>query len=177
MLYYGDEIGMGDNIWLFDRDGVRTPMQWSNDRNGGFSRADPERLYLPPIMNDQYGYQIYNVEQQMKRENSLLQWVRAQIHVRKQYKAFGHGTYREIYSANESVLTFLREYRGQTLLCVNNLSDRPQGVSLHLPEFAGVTPRELSGGMPFPVIDDDRAWTVTLAPHGFFWFDLNPQED
>ncbi|HKM25006.1 MAG TPA: maltose alpha-D-glucosyltransferase, partial [Corynebacterium sp.] len=120
VLYYGDEIGMGDNIWLYDRDGVRTPMQWSNDRNGGFSRAEPERLYLPAIQNDQYGFQTVNVENSMKRDNSLLHWVRSQIKVRQQYKAFGRGTYREVPSENEAVLTFLREYKGETILCVNN---------------------------------------------------------
>ncbi len=172
VLYYGDEIGMGDNIWLFDRDGVRTPMQWSSDRNGGFSRADPERLYLPPIQNDQYGYAVYNVENQMKRENSLLHWLRAQIHVRKQYRAFGHGTYREVDSANDAVLSFLREHGDEKILCVNNFSQRPQAVSLDLGEFAGVTPRELSGGAQFPGITREP-WVVTLAPHGFFWFDLS----
>jgi maltose alpha-D-glucosyltransferase/alpha-amylase len=172
VLYYGDEIGMGDNIWLYDRDGVRTPMQWSNDRNGGFSKADPERLYLPAIQNDQYGYQTINVENQMKRDNSLLQWIRSQIHVRQQYKAFGLGTYREIDSENETVLTFLREYRHETVLCVNNLSDRPQAVSLDLSEFVGTVPRELSGGEPFPEIRK-YPWVVMLPPHGYYWFDLS----
>ncbi|NLA55492.1 MAG: maltose alpha-D-glucosyltransferase [Corynebacterium humireducens] len=172
VLYYGDEIGMGDNIWLYDRDGVRTPMQWSNDRNGGFSRAEPERLYLPAIQNDQYGFQTVNVENSMKRDNSLLHWVRSQIKVRQQYKAFGRGTYREVPSENEAVLTFLREYKGETILCVNNLSDRPQAVSLDLSEFSGVTPRELSGGESFPPIRH-YPWVVTLAPHAYFWFDLS----
>ncbi|MDO5513512.1 maltose alpha-D-glucosyltransferase, partial [Corynebacterium sp.] len=172
VLYYGDEIGMGDNIWLYDRDGVRTPMQWSNDRNGGFSKADPERLYLPAIQNDQYGYQTVNVENAMKRDNSLLHWVRSQIKVRQQYKAFGLGTYREVDSANESVLTFLREYKDEAILCVNNLSDRPQAVSLDLSEFSGAHPRELSGGEMFPPVKQDP-WVVTLAPHAYFWFDIS----
>ncbi|GAB3945257.1 maltose alpha-D-glucosyltransferase [Corynebacterium tapiri] len=177
VLYYGDEIGMGDNIWLADRDGVRTPMQWSSDRNGGFSTADPERLYLPAIQNDQYGYASVNVDNQMKRENSLLKWTRAHIHVRKQYKSFGRGTYREIHSTNESVLSFLREYKGETILCVNNLSDCPQPVTLDLSEFQGISPRELTGGQLFPAIEDHPV-TFTLAPHGFFWFDLSaPEED
>lgn len=174
VLYYGDEIGMGDNIWLYDRDGVRTPMQWSNDRNGGFSKADPERLYLPAIQNDQYGYQAINVENQMKRDNSLLQWIRSQIHVRQQYKAFGLGEYREIDSENETVLTFLREYKDETVLCVNNLSDRPQAVSLDLSEFAGIRPRELSGGEYFPEVRK-YPWVVMLAPHAYFWFDLSEE--
>lgn len=175
VLYYGDEIGMGDNIWLQDRDGVRTPMQWSNDRNGGFSKADPERLYLPAIQNDQYGYAQVNVESQLNRENSLLRWLRNQILIRKQYRAFGAGTYREVSSTNDSVLTFLREHKGQTILCVNNMSKYPQAVSLDLREFAGHTPREVSGGQLFPTIAE-REWVVTLAPHGFFWFDLTADE-
>ncbi|QMV84909.1 maltose alpha-D-glucosyltransferase [Corynebacterium hindlerae] len=171
VLYYGDEIGMGDNIWLHDRDGVRTPMQWNADRNGGFSKADPERLFLPAIQNAQYGYGAVNVETQMNQENSLLKWTRSLIHVRKQYKAFGLGSFREIESTNNAVFAYLREYGQQTILCVNNLSKRPQAVSLDLSEFVRVVPRELTGGADFPKIDD-RDWTVTLAPHGFFWFDL-----
>ncbi|MFV8380705.1 maltose alpha-D-glucosyltransferase [Corynebacterium hindlerae] len=171
VLYYGDEIGMGDNIWLHDRDGVRTPMQWNADRNGGFSKADPERLFLPAIQNAQYGYGAVNVETQMNQENSLLKWTRSLIHVRKQYKAFGLGSFREIESSNNAVFAYLREYENQTILCVNNLSKRPQAVSLDLSEFVRVVPRELTGGADFPKIDD-RDWTVTLAPHGFFWFDL-----
>lgn len=176
VLYYGDEIGMGDNIWLPDRDGVRTPMQWSSDRNGGFSKADPERLYLPAIQNDRFGYAQVNVENQLKQENSLLQWIRNQIMIRKQYSAFGAGTYREIDSTNDAVLTFLREHHGQTLLCVNNMSRHPQAVSLDLREFAGQTPREVSGGQLFPTIAE-REWVVTLAPHGFFWFDLSGETE
>ncbi|WP_290216952.1 maltose alpha-D-glucosyltransferase [Corynebacterium atrinae] len=175
VLYYGDEIGMGDNIWLYDRDGVRTPMQWSSDRNGGFSKADPERLYLPAIQNDQYGYATVNVETQMKRDNSLLQWTRAQIHIRQQYHAFGRGSYTEVDCPNDAVLTFIREYRGERILCVNNLSDRPQAVSLDLARYSGVTPRELSGGEMFPEITE-HPWVVTLPPHGFFWFDLSEEE-
>ena len=176
VLYYGDEIGMGDNIWLPDRDGVRTPMQWSNDRNGGFSKADPERLYLPAIQNDRFGYAQVNVETQLTQENSLLQWIRNQIMIRKQYRAFGKGTYREIDSTNEAVLTFLREYKGQTILCVNNMSKLPQAVALDLSEFAGITPREVSGGQYFPTIGE-RQCVFTLAPHGFFWLDLTGEEE
>lgn len=176
VLYYGDEIGMGDNIWLPDRDGVRTPMQWSNDRNGGFSKADPERLYLPAIQNDRFGYAQINVETQLKQENSLLQWIRNQIMIRKQYRAFGKGTYREIDSTNDAVLTFVREHKGQTILCVNNMSKLPQAVALDLSEFAGITPRELSGGQYFPTIGE-RQCVFTLAPHGFFWLDLSGEEE
>lgn len=172
ILYYGDEIGMGDNIWLQDRDGVRTPMQWSADRNGGFSKADPEKLYLPPVQNDRYGYQQVNVESQMEIKNSLLHWTRSQIAIRKQYKAFGLGTYREVSCENKTVLAYLREYNGENILCVNNLSDRPQAVMMDLQEFNGVTPRELSGGEYFPTIGE-LPWLVTLPPHGFFWFDIS----
>lgn len=171
VLYYGDEIGMGDNIWLPDRDGVRTPMQWSSDRNGGFSPADPERLYLPAIQNDQYGYQTVNVQNQMKQENSLLKWTRAHIQVRKQYHAFGRGSYRELSTDNEAILAFLREYDGETILCINNLSAIPQAAELDLSEFAGTQPRELTGGAEFPALTEDPM-LFTLAPHGFFWFEL-----
>ncbi|AGS35438.1 trehalose synthase [Corynebacterium maris DSM 45190] len=175
-LYYGDEIGMGDNIWLSDRDGVRTPMQWSSDRNGGFSRADPERLYLPAIMNDQYGYSTVNVENQMRRENSMLHWTREHVLVRKQYKAFGRGTYREVPSGNEHVLAFLREHKGEAILCVNNFSSRPQAVKLDVSEFEGVTPRELTGGELFPEVKHYPI-TVTLPPHGFFWYDMSGEDN
>lgn len=175
ILYYGDEIGMGDNIWLTDRDGVRTPMQWSGDRNGGFSKADPERLYLPVIQNAEYGYQSMNVEAQMRRENSLLKWVRAHVHVRKQFKAFGRGAYRELPTTNPAVLAFVREYKNETILCVNNFSSRPQAVQLDLSEWAGITPRELTGGEYFPMLSD-LPQTFTLSPQGFFWFDLSVED-
>lgn len=171
-LYYGDEIGMGDNIWLPDRDGVRTPMQWSNDRNGGFSTADPERLYLPPIRNDQYGFHIINVASQMKLENSLLHWVRKMVHTRKQYKAFGRGSFVEVEHPNPHVLAFIREFEGERILCVHNLSSRPQAVEMQLADYAGAVPRELTGGEQFPAIGE-LPWLVTLAPQGFFWFDIS----
>ena len=171
-LYYGDEIGMGDNIWLPDRDGVRTPMQWNADRNGGFSRTDPERLYLPAIRNDTYGYQAINVESQMERENSLLHWVREHVHIRKQYKAFGRGDYQEVEHSNPHVLAFIREYDGERILCINNMSSLPQPVEMNLSHFAGVVPRELSGNIEFPAIGE-LPWLVTLAPHGHFWFDIS----
>ncbi|AZA14075.1 maltose alpha-D-glucosyltransferase [Corynebacterium choanae] len=174
VLYYGDEIGMGDNIWLGDRDGVRTPMQWSADRNAGFSTADPEELYLPAIQNASYGFQAVNVEAQMKSENSLLKWNRDLIHVRKQHPAFGLGSYRELAHSNEAVLVFLRETDEHTLLCVNNMAARPQSVELDLADFIGRTPIELTGGEVFPAIGE-HPWVVTLAPHGFFWFELASQ--
>ncbi|MDK8625499.1 maltose alpha-D-glucosyltransferase [Corynebacterium appendicis] len=171
-LYYGDEIGMGDNIWLPDRDGVRTPMQWNADRNGGFSRTDPERLYLPAIRNDTYGYQAVNVESQMGRENSLLHWVRERVHIRKQYKSFGRGDYQEVEHSNPRVLAFIREYDGERILCVNNMSSLPQPVEMNLSHLAGVVPRELSGNVEFPAIGE-LPWLVTLAPHGHLWFDIS----
>lgn len=171
VLYYGDEIGMGDNIWLGDRDGVRTPMQWSPDRNAGFSKADPGRLYLPTIQDATYGYQAVNVENQASYSNSLLNWVRRLIQVRKRYEAFGLGDFRELNSDTASVLTYLRTYDDEVLLCVNNLSSYPAAVSLDLSEFAGATPVELTGSVPFPTIGTD-SYQITLPGHGFYWFEI-----
>ena len=171
ILYYGDEIGMGDNIWLGDRDAVRTPMQWSPDRNAGFSRCDPGRLYLPTIQDPTYGYQAINVESQMSSSNSLLNWVRRMVHVRKKYRAFGLGDFRELDNSTPSVLTYLREYDDERLLCVNNLSKYPQAVELDLSEFAGAIPVELTGSVPFPEIGAD-SYQITLPGHGFYWFEL-----
>lgn len=171
VLYYGDEIGMGDNIWLGDRDGVRTPMQWSPDRNAGFSKADPGRLYLPTIQDATYGYQAVNVENQASYSNSLLNWVRRLIQVRKRYEAFGLGDFRELNSDTASVLTYLRTYGDEVLLCVNNLSSYPAAVSLDLSEFAGATPVELTGSVPFPTIGTD-SYQITLPGHGFYWFEI-----
>lgn len=171
VLYYGDEIGMGDNIWLGDRDGVRTPMQWSPDRNAGFSKADPGRLYLPTIQDATYGYQAVNVENQASYSNSLLNWVRRLIQVRKRYEAFGLGDFRELNSDTASVLTYLRTFGDEVLLCVNNLSSYPAAVSLDLSEFAGATPVELTGSVPFPTIGTD-SYQITLPGHGFYWFEI-----
>ena len=171
VLYYGDEIGMGDNIWLGDRDGVRTPMQWSPDRNAGFSKADPGRLYLPTIQDATYGYQAVNVENQASYSNSLLNWVRRLIQVRKRYEAFGLGDFRELNSDTAPVLTYLRTYGDEVLLCVNNLSSYPAAVSLDLSEFAGATPVELTGSVPFPTIGTD-SYQITLPGHGFYWFEI-----
>ena len=176
VLYYGDEIGMGDNIWLGDRDGVRTPMQWSPDRNAGFSKADPGRLYLPTIQDATYGYQAVNVENQASYSNSLLNWVRRLIQVRKRYEAFGLGDFRELNSDTASVLTYLRTYGDEVLLCVNNLSSYPAAVSLDLSEFAGATPVELTGSVPFPTIGTD-SYQITLPGHGFYWFEIQLPPD
>lgn len=176
VIYYGDEIGMGDNIYLGDRDGVRTPMQWSPDRNGGFSRADPARLVLPPVMDAQYGYEAVNVEAQNNDAHSLLNWTRRMLALRGHHSAFGRGTMRFLTPQNRKIIAYLREYEGQTILCVANLSRLPQAVELDLSEFAGRIPVELTGMSPFPPIGQ-LTYLLTLAPYGFFWFQLNADAD
>ncbi|MEV0378438.1 maltose alpha-D-glucosyltransferase [Nonomuraea sp. NPDC050643] len=173
VLYYGDEIGMGDNIWLGDRDGVRTPMQWDPDRNAGFSDCDPGRLYLPVIMDPIYGYQGINVEAQQKNGGSLLHWTRRMIEIRKRHPVFGLGGYAELNSSNPSVLAFVRELGDDRMLCVNNLSRFPQPVELDLRRFVGVSPVETMGGVPFPAIGE-LPYLLTLPGHGFYWFTLPP---
>ncbi len=175
VLYYGDEIGMGDNIYLGDRDGVRTPMQWNADRNAGFSQADPQSLYLPLLLDPVYGYQALNVEAQMRSSSSLLNWTRKMLGVRKQHPVFGMGTYEELAASNPSVLAFLREFGDDRVFCVNNLSRFPQPVELDLQRFAGCTPIELTGLVRFPRIDDEP-YRLSLPGHGFFWFSLLPQD-
>ncbi len=182
VLYYGDEIAMGDNIWLGDRDGVRTPMQWTPDRNGGFSRADPARLYLPLIMDPIYGFQALNVEQQQQHRASFLHWTRRMIEIRKQHAVFGLGNYEELSSSNPSVLAFVREDDNagadgaDRILCVNNLSRFPQPVELDLRRFKGVTPVECMGGVSFPPIGELN-YLLTLPGHGFYWFQLPPPRE
>ena len=171
VLYYGDEIGMGDNIHLGDRDGVRTPMQWSIDRNGGFSRADPAELTLPPIMDPLYGFQSLNVEAQSRDPHSLLNWVKRMLGVRRQHQAFGRGELRFLRPANRKILAYLREYEGETILCVANVSRTAQAVELDLPEFNGRTPLELTARTPFPSIGA-LTYLLTLPPYGFYWFQL-----
>ncbi len=171
ILYYGDEIGMGDNIYLGDRDGVRTPMQWSGDRNAGFSRADFAQLYLPPLMDPLYGYQACNVEQQQRSPSSLLQWLRRFIQVRKAHPVFGRGTMEVLGGSNPSVLAFLRHLGEETILCVSNLSRFAQPVELDLRRFESRTPVELVGRVPFPTIGE-LPYLLTLGPHGFYWFSL-----
>ncbi len=172
VMYYGDEIGMGDNIFLGDRDGVRTPMQWSPDRNAGFSRADPARLYLPPIMDPVYGYQSVNVEAQSRSPSSFLNWMKRLIAVRKARLAFGRGDQRFLYPSNRKVLAFLRAHGGETILCVFNLSRAPQAVELDLSGFKGLVPVELFGRSVFPPIGD-LPYLLTLPGHGFYWFLLD----
>nr|WP_228643482.1 maltose alpha-D-glucosyltransferase [Microtetraspora sp. AC03309] len=171
VLYYGDEIGMGDNIWLGDRDGVRTPMQWTPDRNAGFSSCDPGRLYLPLIMDPIYGYQAINVEAQQKSPSSLLHFTKRMIEIRKRHPVFGLGEFTELNSSNPSVLAFIRELGGDRVLCVNNLSRFPQPVELDLRRFEGSTPVECMGGVPFPPVGE-LPYLLTLPGHGFYWFTL-----
>ncbi|MBV9572022.1 MAG: maltose alpha-D-glucosyltransferase [Alphaproteobacteria bacterium] len=172
IIYYGDEIGMGDNIHLGDRDGVRTPMQWSSDRNGGFSRADPAVLVLPPIMDPLYGYQAINVEAQWRDPHSLLNWLRRMLVVRGKHKAFGRGAIRFLAPQNRKVLAYLREHDGDAILCVVNVSRAAQAVELDLHEFAGRTPVELLGGSPFPLVGQ-LTYLLSLPPYGFYWFLLS----
>jgi maltose alpha-D-glucosyltransferase/alpha-amylase len=174
VLYYGDEIGMGDNLHLGDRDGVRTPMQWSSDRNGGFSRADPASLVLPSIQDPLYGYQAVNVEAQWRDPHSLLNWTRRMLAVRRQHKAFGRGTQRFLRPMNRKILAYLREYENETILCVANVSRTAQAVELDLSEFTGRVPVELSGGAAFPMIGKLN-YLVTLPPYGFVWFLLSEE--
>jgi len=171
VLYYGDELGMGDNFYLGDRDGVRTPMQWSADRNGGFSRADPQRLFLPPIMDANYGYQAINVEAQQRDPSSLLNWTRRMIQVRKAHAAFGRGSLNFLYPRNRKILAFVREHDGQSLLCVFNLARSAQAVELDLRSYAGDVPVELSGSSAFPPIGE-LPYMLTLPAYGFYWFIL-----
>jgi maltose alpha-D-glucosyltransferase/alpha-amylase len=173
-LYYGDEIGMGDNIFLGDRHGVRTPMQWSDDRNGGFSRADPASLIAPTIMDPLYGFQAINVEAQAHDTHSLLNWTRRMLAVRKQQKAFGRGNLKMLAPANRRILAYLREYtnaEGETeiILCVANMSRAAQAAELDLSTYAGKIPVEMIGGTSFPSISKLN-YLLTLPPYGFYWF-------
>jgi maltose alpha-D-glucosyltransferase/alpha-amylase len=171
VIYYGDEIGMGDNLFLKDRDGVRTPMQWSPDRNGGFSNAEPVRLYAPAVTDPTYGYAAVNVEAQERNATSLLSWMRRIIAVRKATKVFGRGTLTLLYPGNRRVLAYLREFEGETILVVANLAHTAQAVQLDLTQFAGRTPFEMLGSTAFPAIAT-APYAVTLGPYGFFWFAL-----
>lgn len=180
VIYYGDEIGMGDNIHLGDRDGVRTPMQWTPDRNGGFSRVDPARLVLPAIMDAQYGFEVVNVESQQGNPFSLLNWMRRMLTVRKKHQAFGRGSLKLIYPSNRKILAYLRSHTStdsdgnsvsETILCVANISSLAQAVELDLGEFAGRIPIEMLGGSVFPTIGQ-LPYMLTLSPYDFYWFVL-----
>ncbi|HEX2526018.1 MAG TPA: maltose alpha-D-glucosyltransferase [Geminicoccus sp.] len=176
VVYYGDELGMGDNIYLGDRDGVRTPMQWSPDRNGGFSRADPAGLVLPPIMDPLYGFETVNVEAQSRDQHSLLNWMRRMLTLRRSHQAFGRGTFRLLYPSNRKVLAYLREYENEVILCVANLSRVPQAVELDLSALAGRVPIEMTGPSAFPPIGQ-LTYLLTLPPYGFYWFQLMSEVD
>ena len=171
VIYYGDEIGMGDNFYLGDRNGVRTPMQWSPDRNAGFSYANPQKLYLPPIIDPEYHYEAINVETQQNNPDSLLWWMKRIIALRKRFKAFGQGSLDFLQPENRKVLAFLRRYQQETILVVANLSQRAQQVSLDLSEFQGRVPTELFGRVEFAPIAGGQYY-FTLGPHAFYWFSL-----
>ncbi|MFP5304596.1 MAG: maltose alpha-D-glucosyltransferase, partial [Gammaproteobacteria bacterium] len=175
IIYYGDEIGMGDNIYLGDRNGVRTPMQWSPDRNAGFSRADPQRLFLPPIMDAVYGYEAVNVESQARDPSSLLNWMRRILSVRKLHQAFGRGSLRFLAPGNRKVLAYVREYAGEIILCDVNLSRSAQPAELDLSAYRGRVPVELLGRTVFPPIGE-LPYFVTLPGYGFYWFQLAAHE-
>jgi maltose alpha-D-glucosyltransferase/alpha-amylase len=172
-MYYGDELGMGDNIYLGDRDGVRTPMQWSGDRNAGFSQADFARLYFPVIMDPVYGYQAVNVEAQQRYNTSLLNWVREMVHLRKRHPVFGRGTISLLKPHNRKIFAFVRSHEQQTVLCIFNLAQSAQPAELDLQEFEGLTPIEMTGGASFPPIG--TPYQLALAPRGFYWFLLAKQ--
>jgi len=176
IVYYGDEIGMGDNIYLGDRDGVRTPMQWRPERNAGFSRADPQRLYLQPIMDNIYGYEAVNVESQARAPWSLLNWNRRILAVRKGFTAFGRGSLRFLRPANRKILAYVREHNDEIILCVANLARSAQPVELDLSKYKGRVPIELIGRTPFPPIGE-LPYLLTLSSHGFLWFRLAPPEN
>jgi maltose alpha-D-glucosyltransferase / alpha-amylase len=171
IVYYGDEIGMGDNFFIGDRNGVRTPMQWSPDRNAGFSRADPQRLYLPPIMDSVYGYQSTNVEAQSRDPSSLLSWTKRLLAVRKTSQAFGRGARRFLRPGNRKILAYLREIGDDTILCVANLSRSAQPVELNLSSFKGRVPVEMLGRTAFPPIGE-LPYLLTISAYGFYWFRL-----
>jgi maltose alpha-D-glucosyltransferase / alpha-amylase len=175
IIYYGDEIGMGDNIYLGDRNGVRTPMQWSPDRNGGFSRCDPARLYTPPIMDPVYGYQAVNVEAQSRSLSSLLSATKRLISVRKSALAFGRGSMTFIRPANRAVLAYVRQYKDEVILCVANLSRAAQATELDLSPWKDRIPLEMLGRTRFPAIGE-LPYMITLTPYGFYWFRLQERE-
>ena len=172
ILYYGDELGMGDNIYLGDRDGVRTPMQWTGDRNAGFSKADFAQLYLPVLLDPVYGYQSVNVEAEMRDTHSFLQWLRRMLTVRKQHPVFGLGSFQALNPHNAAIFAYVRTYGDDVVLVVNNLSGRAQAAELDLGPWAGMYPIELLGGERFPRIGE-LPYLLTFHPHGFYWFQLS----
>ncbi len=176
VIYYGDELGMGDNIYLGDRDGVRTPMHWSSDRNAGFSRADYQKLFLPPIRDAVYNYESVNVEAQERLPTSLLSWVKRLVFIRKSFPVFGRGSIRPLSPENVHVLAFIREYHGVVVLVAANLSRFSQPAELDLSEYAGARPYELFGRVPFPTIGQ-LPYLLTFGPHDFYWFELRMESE
>ncbi|RXR26629.1 maltose alpha-D-glucosyltransferase [Oerskovia turbata] len=172
-LYYGDEIGMGDNIWLPDRDAVRTPMQWTPDRNAGFSTADPGKLYLPPIQSLVHNYGYVNVENQLAQPTSLLHWVHGMLAVRRLHPAFGDGEQVTLGTDNESILAFLRRNAAETILCVANLSATARTATIHLPEHAGATLTDVFGGAAFPSVGEDGDVVMTWGSRDFYWLTVS----
>jgi maltose alpha-D-glucosyltransferase / alpha-amylase len=175
VIYYGDEIGMGDNVYLGDRDGVRTPMHWTGDRNAGFSRADFAQLYLPPLMDPVSGFQAVNVEAQLRTPTSLLRWVHRFIALRKEHPVFGLGSYEPLQTSNLRIFAHLRRYEDDLILCVHNVARSAQAVELDLSPFAGRVPVEMLGRSRFPPIGT-LPYLLTLAPRGFFWFELGEED-
>ena len=177
IVYYGDEIGMGDNIYLGDRNGVRTPMQWSGDRNAGFSRANPQRLFLPVIVDPEYHYETVNVEAQQGNPNSLFWWMKRLIALRKKHRALARGTIEFLHAENRKVLAFVRKYEDETVLVIANLSRFTQFAELDMSAYRGATPVELFGWTEFPRIGE-LPYFLTLGPHSFYWFSLqSPKVD
>ncbi|MGH2746375.1 MAG: maltose alpha-D-glucosyltransferase [Actinomycetota bacterium] len=171
IIYYGDEIGMGDNIYLGDRDGVRTPMQWTGDRNAGFSTADFAQLYLPPLMDPVYGFPACNVEAEQRDQSSFLQWFRKMLAVRTQHPVFGYGSFDVLHPANPAIFAFIRTHEDDIVLCANNLSGRAQAAELDLSGYAGKHPVELLGRERFPRVGE-LPYLLTFPAHGFYWFQL-----
>jgi maltose alpha-D-glucosyltransferase/alpha-amylase len=171
-LYYGDEIGMGDNIWLPDRDSVRTPMQWTPDRNAGFSTADPGKLYLPLVQSLVHHYSHTNVEAQLAQPTSLLHWVRGMLTVRRKHPALGKGDFQVVQTDNESVLAFLRTTDDEQLLCIANLASTARAATLKLPELAGAAMRDVFGGATFATVSDAGTAFFTLGSRDFYWLEL-----
>jgi maltose alpha-D-glucosyltransferase/alpha-amylase len=175
IVYYGDEIGMGDNIFLGDRDGVRTPMQWTGDRNAGFSKADFAQLYLPVLLDPVYGFQAVNVEAQLRNQNSFLHWFRRILQVRKEHPVFGQGTFESLHPENAAIFAYIRKHNDDIVLCVNNLSGRAQAAELDLSQYASMYPIELMGRERFPRIGE-LPYLLTFGPHSFYWFQLVSEE-
>ena len=176
ILYYGDEIGMGDNVYLGDRDSVRTPMQWTGDRNGGFSQADFAQLYLPPLMDPVYGFQAVNVEAQLRTPTSLLRWMQRIIALRKEHPVFGMGTYEPLQSSNPRIFAHIRRYEDDVALCAHNFARSAQAVELDLAQYEGRYPVEMFGRSRFPRLGE-LSYLLTFAPRGFYWFLLEREAD